>query len=115
MAVTVGILKDEAGNYFLPQTDASLVSGLSAHTLPAGGQVGQVLAKATSSDYDVHWVNQSGGGGDPNAVLFTPQTLTDVQKAQARTNIGIVVLTAEEYEQITPDENTLYFIKETTI
>jgi len=29
-----------------------------------------------------------GGGSDPEAVKYTPQTLTDAQKAQARTNIG---------------------------
>lgn len=29
-----------------------------------------------------------GGGGSSNAVLYTPQSLTDSQKAQARTNIG---------------------------
>ncbi len=28
------------------------------------------------------------GGGSPDAVLYTPQTLTDAQKAQARKNIG---------------------------
>ena len=30
----------------------------------------------------------SGGGGADNAVKYTAQSLTDVQKAQARTNIG---------------------------
>ena len=34
-----------------------------AGELPAGGSTGQVLAKQTDSDYDTHWVNQSGGGG----------------------------------------------------
>ena len=29
-----------------------------------------------------------GGGGSSNAVLYTPQSLTDSQKAQARANIG---------------------------
>lgn len=29
-----------------------------------------------------------GGGGSDNAVLYTAQSLTDPQKAQARTNIG---------------------------
>lgn len=32
----------------------------------------------------------SGGGGTQNAVLYTAQTLTDDQQAQARTNIGAV-------------------------
>ena len=31
--------------------------------VPSGGSAGQVLAKASGTDYDTHWVNQSGGGG----------------------------------------------------
>ena len=31
--------------------------------VPAGGTTGQVLAKASGTDYDTEWVNQSGGGG----------------------------------------------------
>ena len=34
-----------------------------AHSVPAGGTSGQVLAKASGDDYDVEWVNQTGGGG----------------------------------------------------
>lgn len=33
-------------------------------------------------------IGSGGGGGTANAVLYTPQTLTDAQKLQARTNIG---------------------------
>lgn len=36
------------------------------------------------------------GGGSPDAVLYTPQTLTEAQKAQARENIGAA--SAEETE-----------------
>lgn len=31
--------------------------------IPVGGTTGQVLAKASDTDYDTHWVNQSGGSG----------------------------------------------------
>ena len=31
--------------------------------LPVGGTTGQVLAKASNTNYDVEWVDQSGGGG----------------------------------------------------
>ncbi len=34
-----------------------------AHSVPAGGTNGQVLAKASGDDYDVEWVNQTGGSG----------------------------------------------------
>ena len=33
------------------------------HNVPAGGSANQVLAKASGTDYDLKWVNQSGGGG----------------------------------------------------
>ena len=40
------------------------VSKLGGETsLPSGGSQGQVLAKASATNYDVEWVNQSGGGG----------------------------------------------------
>jgi hypothetical protein len=34
-----------------------------AHSVPAGGTSGQVLAKASGDDYEVEWVNQTGGSG----------------------------------------------------
>ena len=33
------------------------------HGIPSGGTTGQVLAKTSDTDYDVEWVDQSGGGG----------------------------------------------------
>lgn len=35
---------------------------LSIHDVPSGGSAGQVLAKNSATDYDLKWVNQSGGG-----------------------------------------------------
>lgn len=31
--------------------------------VPAGGSTGQVLAKASATDHDTEWVDQTGGGG----------------------------------------------------
>lgn len=74
------------------------------------------------------YVNEHGGGGsgsDPEAVKYTEQTLTEEQKAQARTNIGaaseaafvnalggkkIWTGTAAEYALLTPANDTIYFI-----
>ena len=36
--------------------------------MPTGGTTGQVLAKASGTNYDVEWVNQSGGGGAVDSV-----------------------------------------------
>lgn len=33
------------------------------HEVPGGGSTNQVLAKKSNADYDLTWVNQSGGGG----------------------------------------------------
>lgn len=43
--------------------DLSNKPTIPAAGLPAGGSSGQVLAKSSGTDYDVGWVNQSGGGG----------------------------------------------------
>lgn len=70
------------------------------------------------------YVNEH-GGGDSDAVKYTEQELTDVQKAQARANIGaaseaafvnalggkkIWTGTAAEYALLTPANDTIYFI-----
>lgn len=36
--------------------------------VPTGGTTGQVLAKASSTDYDTEWVNAGGGGGAVSSV-----------------------------------------------
>lgn len=41
------------------------------HNIPSGGTTGQVLAKSSSTDYDVGWVNQSGGGGSKAILTAT--------------------------------------------
>lgn len=61
--------------------DAALAKGL-----PAGGSSGQVLAKASATDYDAEWTNPP----DPSGYVSyaEEQTLTAAQQAQARDNIG---------------------------
>lgn len=41
-----------------------------ASLIPQGGTTGQVLAKASGADYDIEWVDQSGGGGGVNEAQF---------------------------------------------
>lgn len=40
------------------------------------------------------------GGSTADAVLYTPQTLTDAQQAQARSNIGIEFMTAADVDEM---------------
>lgn len=57
----------------LPSTYTAPVQSVDGKTgavqiMPTGGTTGQVLAKASGSNYDVEWVNQSGGGGAVDSV-----------------------------------------------
>lgn len=51
-----------------------------------GGTTGQILAKSSNTTNDVGWVSSEAA----TAVSYGPQTLTDPQKTQARTNIASV-------------------------
>lgn len=42
---------------------ASVTNAVLSRLLPSGGTVNQVLAKVNSTDYNVTWIDQSGGGG----------------------------------------------------
>ena len=91
-------------------------AGPQGATGPAGpqgpaGQDGAIAEDAPSdgNQYarkDGEWVEVQGGGGgaDPEAVHFTPQTLTEAQKEQARENIAdkrtervLINFSAEDY------------------
>ncbi len=52
--------------------------------LPTGGTTGQVAAKASNANYDVHWV--SGGGGDMLAANNLSELTDD---SAARSNLGL--------------------------
>ena len=45
-----------SGDIILTQSD------IGGSSLPDGGTTGQVLAKKSDTDYDVNWINQTGGG-----------------------------------------------------
>lgn len=47
---------------------SDLNSTAQSRLMPTGGTTGQVLAKKTNSNYDLEWVNQSGGGGAVDSV-----------------------------------------------
>lgn len=66
-------------------------------------------------------VGDDNGEGPSNAITYDEQDLTEEQKAQARTNIGaadagalggkkIWAGSAAEYAQLTPNNDTIYFI-----
>lgn len=60
--------------------------------LPSGGSTGQVLKKASATDYDVEWANESGGGGISTLNIPVIPDLGEYNlgtKAQAATVLGI--------------------------
>lgn len=46
--------------------------------LPAGGSSGQVLAKESGTDFDVHWIDESGGGGSGTVTSVSVTTHSGV-------------------------------------
>jgi hypothetical protein len=43
--------------------------GVHGAGVPVGGSQGQILAKATSNDYDTLWINPPAGAGSPNITV----------------------------------------------
>ena len=55
-------LKSSMTEYVDNQLEAAVAD---VHSIPAGGTAGQVLGKVDGTDYNVQWVDQTGGGGTP--------------------------------------------------
>lgn len=57
------------------------IANVTTHDVPSGGTSGQVLAKDSNDDYDVSWVNQSGGGASAFIAEYGVTTYADVKDA----------------------------------
>ena len=115
VGMVTGIIDDESGEGDTDKTWSADKLLTDMHNVPAGGTSSQVLAKASDDDYDLMWVDQTGGGGGAdtnyNNLSNKPkindvtlqgsktgdelgllekgaQTLTAAEKTQVRTNIG---------------------------
>lgn len=104
---------DYTGMTNKPQINSVTLSGdkslsdLGIHGVPSGGAEDQVLAKNSGTDYDLKWVNQSGGdahgipsGGTANQVLAkTDGTDYNVQwKTNSLVNLSDTTVTASTPE-----------------
>lgn len=68
-----------------PQTGATGAAGADGADgadgvgVPAGGTTGQVLAKASNTDYDTEWIDETGGSGSPELLalqVYAPSSQT---------------------------------------
>lgn len=70
----------------ISQSGPAGATGPTGEGVPVGGTTGQVLAKASGTNYDTDWVAQSGGGG---TATYYPQTPIGVQPwAQGDISLG---------------------------
>ena len=88
--------------------------------VPAGGSAGQVLAKASGTDYDTEWVNAGSGGTSDYSDLTNKPSINNVtltgDKSLADLGIEdeIVTLTQAQYDALDPgpDPTKTYFISD---
>ena len=75
-------VSDTTGGNSVVLSNIDAVNGI-----PVGGNVDQVLAKKSGTDFDVEWVDAAsgGGGGSGNVVELTAQTEKTVQDSQLGT------------------------------
>lgn len=65
--------------------------------VPTGGTIGQVLKKASGTDYDTEWADESGGGGATEVFWATygTTTTTEIKAAKAAGQIVRVAVTQD--------------------
>lgn len=86
----------KGGTNVNPTFELGIPQGEPGFGVPTGGNTGQVLAKASDNDYDMVWINQSGGGGGGDIVLqsieiTTPPNKTIYNAGEVFDNTGMVV------------------------
>ena len=59
--------------------DIGFVAEDNVHNIPSGGTSGQVLSKKTNTDYDVEWINVSGGADTPRQEMQNTDTTVTLQ------------------------------------
>ena len=61
------------------------------HSVPSGGGAGQVLRKASATDYDLEWATPSGGGGGSEEVYWATYNVTTTDAIIAANAAGKIV------------------------
>lgn len=77
--------------------------------IPEGGTTGQVLAKVNGDDFNVEWVNQSGGGGTPEVLWCTTSTTyAEITAALAAQQLPVLYAVARIYTYLEDPTTTSY-------
>ncbi len=100
------------------QADADLSARFdNVHSIPAGGSAGQVLSKVDGTNYNVQWVDPSGGGVDTSNIKKDGSTETTgvipfalgIKTDSIESNTGVTIQTAGmRYEGEGLDGNPFY-------
>ena len=76
-----GTATDPILNFGIPAGVAGQ-NGQDGHGVPSGGTTGQVLKKASGTDYDTEWANESGGSGGHTILNGSGTAMTQRAKLQ---------------------------------
>ena len=81
--------------------------GIPGDGMPAGGTTGQVLAKASADDFDLEWVDQTGGGGaGATNLAYTASPTGGTVTSDTGTDATIPLADATNAGLMTPAEKT---------
>ena len=100
-------------NYTGQQINDAIGAALDAHGIPQGGTAGQVLQKASGTDFDVEWAAQSGGEVDQtyNPLSENAQSGTAVADAisgKENTSNKVTSISAQSTDTQYPSAKCVY-------
>ena len=75
--------------------------------VPSGGTTGQVLGKASGSDYDTEWIDQSGGGTSDYTDLTNKPSINSVTLTGNKTSSDLGLATASDLSDLEDDVSDL--------
>jgi hypothetical protein len=90
----------EEGNVGTEQDFLDSLVGADGGGVPNGGTTGQVLAKASNTDQDVEWVNQTGGAVDSVSAFLNARMTTAERNALTAVNGMQIYNTTDDKLQV---------------
>lgn len=88
------------------------MDGANGVGVPPGGTAGQVLAKASGTNYDTEWVAQSGGGGGAALLAYVTRTAASGQSYQTTSTSPVDVDATNMAVTFTPTSAAVWVVLE---